>query len=77
MADFCKQCSIANFGADYGDLALSPDDPKRGTLEPGCGWLNLCEGCGVTVTDDDGACIADASYDCLEKHGVQRDRKPE
>lgn len=44
MADFCKQCSIATFGEDFGDLA-------------GCSTAEqtfeyLCEGCGEYVPVD-------------------------
>lgn len=56
MADFCKQCSIEIFGEDYGDLALTPDSKERGTLQPGYGWLHICESCGPILTDDDGVC---------------------
>lgn len=61
MADFCKQCSIALFGADHGDLK----NIGRGeTLAPGEGWVCICEGCGPTLVNDDGECISD----CLEQH---------
>lgn len=62
MADFCKQCSIENFGEDFGDLAgLGNGSP----LKPGEGWAVLCEGCGPTCVDDEGECIA---KNCLLKH---------
>lgn len=65
MADFCKQCSIDNFGEDYGDLAnLRPDL----VLADGEGLLVLCEGCGPAIVLHDGTCI---SKDCDKKHGAQ------
>lgn len=55
MADFCQQCSIENFGEDLGDLKdLGPAEE----LQEGCGWGALCEGCGFTVVDQAGRCIA-------------------
>jgi hypothetical protein len=51
MADFCKQCSIDNFGKDFGDLGGNPP------LEEGYGYPALCEGCGYILVDSDGACI--------------------
>lgn len=53
MADFCKQCSIDNFGEDTKDLAY--ERPRK--LQPGEGWVELCEGCGPIIVDDDGVCI--------------------
>lgn len=67
MADFCKQCSIALFGEDTGDLAnLGP----AGELGPGEGWAAICEDCrperGFSiVVNQEGECIAAW---CL-KHG--------
>lgn len=55
MADFCRQCSIEIFGEDYEDLK---DLGPRDQLKPGEGWLALCEGCGSTVVDNEGNCIA-------------------
>lgn len=62
MADFCKQCSITNFGADYEDLAglSKPEDTAAG-LYP----IVLCEGCGPIQVDHEGRCV---SNDCLEDH---------
>ena len=62
MADFCKQCSLAEFGRDEQDLAR-PNDPP---VSPGYGYPALCEGCGFNLVDNDGTCIAD----CFERHGV-------
>ena len=60
MADFCKQCSIATFGEDFGDLK----GLGNGEVLPiDHGWLCLCEGCGTIIVDDEGNCI---SKDCLE-----------
>lgn len=61
MADFCKQCSIDNFGEDFGDLKLGP-------LEPGKYWVVLCEDCGPIQVNQEGECV---SPDCLKKHGAQ------
>lgn len=63
MADFCKQCSLEIFQDDFRELAgLGYGTP----LKPGMGWTALCEGCGPTLVDDDGACI---SPHCDKKHG--------
>ena len=65
MADFCKQCSIAGFGEDYGDLAGLNVDAD------GKAWpytVVLCEGCGPIQVNPEGVCV---SCDCLEHgHGV-------
>lgn len=68
MADFCKQCSIATFGEDYGDLAGlgKPDD----VLEEGMGYPVICEGCGYILVNKAGECI---TPDCLENHGAKTD----
>lgn len=58
MADFCKQCSIENFGEDFGDLANLCGIGKFG--------FELCEGCGCTIINRDGECV---SAQCLKKHG--------
>ena len=65
MAEFCRQCSIANFGEDYGDFAglLSAEDEANGLLQ-----VVLCEGCGPIVVDRAGACHCD---DCLMEHGAE------
>lgn len=63
MADFCQQCSVSLFGEDTRDLSGLGDGTP---LEPGTGWVALCEGCGPTVVDDEGRCLAE---DCLEHHG--------
>lgn len=56
MADFCTQCSIELFGEDIGDLAHLGGDRKP--LEEGYGYGVICEGCGPTVVNDTGACVA-------------------
>jgi len=69
MADFCKQCSIENFGEDYGDLAQLRPEVK---LEDGEGFAVLCEGCGSALVIHDGTCIA--RY-CDKEHGLIRDEE--
>jgi hypothetical protein len=64
MADFCKQCSIENFGEDFGDFKTS--EP----LEEGFGYWVLCEGCGAALVTQDGTCISEV---CDKKHGVKND----
>lgn len=66
MAEFCKQCSIKNFGEDLKDLSgLSlPEDTKKGLFP-----IVLCEGCGATQVDHEGNCV---SIDCFAKHGKYR-----
>lgn len=71
MADFCKQCSIDMFGADYRDLAglITPEEVYSGNEYP----TVICEGCGFITVDPDGNCISD---DCDLKgrpgHGCPR-----
>ncbi len=62
MASFCRQCAIEDFGEDVGDLrGLNKED----TLAEDCGFSVICEGCGYTVVDHAGQCIAP---NCLRKH---------
>ena len=61
MSEFCKQCSTELFGKDFEDLAKLNNHP----LEKGTGIGVICEGCGFTVVNEEGECIAD---NC-EKHG--------
>jgi hypothetical protein len=65
MADFCKQCSIDNFGDDYGDHKghSTAEDTKNGLFA-----TVICEGCGFVQVDHDGNCV---TKDCLEHHGEQ------
>lgn len=58
MADFCKQCSqkIFNLPSDF-----------RNIVAEGQVLIDICEGCGLTVMDHNGVCIAD----CLEHHDKQ------
>lgn len=58
MADFCSQCSIEIFGADYHELALLGRGKE---LLPGCGYVTICEGCGVTRVDLYGKCLGDCA----------------
>jgi hypothetical protein len=60
MADFCKQCSIDNFGEDYGDLeGITTAENTADKLYASV----LCEGCGAIQVDHEGNCI---SENCLE-----------
>lgn len=69
MADFCKQCSIENFGEDFRDLAdwLPPEEKET----PGLLVRVLCEGCGATVVDNNGKCHGH----CLLNHAEQNKEK--
>jgi hypothetical protein len=62
MADFCKQCSIENFGDDFGDLAGLSTIEHTNKNEYA---LVLCEGCGPIQVDHTGKCV---STDCLVIH---------
>lgn len=61
MADFCKQCSEKIFGDDFRELAniTTPEDTTNQLYAS-----TICEGCGWTLVDHEGKCVAD---DCLEK----------
>lgn len=61
MADFCKKCSIKNFGVDYQDLAniTTEDDTNAGYYSS----VILCESCGPIQVNHLGECI---SPDCEE-----------
>ena len=63
MADFCKQCSVSNFGEDHRDLA---DD----TMADDHVKLVICEGCGMTYVNKEGECVTR----CLHNHGRERNR---
>jgi hypothetical protein len=68
MAEFCRQCYRETFAQDESDFDhFGKDSPLP--LEPGYGYPALCEGCGPTLVDDSGNCIAD---DCLRKHGLAK-----
>ena len=56
MADFCQQCSLEMFDMDFRELAEL--GPKGSVLPLEHGWTALCEGCGPTLVDQDGKCIA-------------------
>lgn len=64
MADFCKQCSIYEFGRDYGDLAggSTQEDTQNNLF-----CVVICESCGVIQVDHEGRCV---SQDCLKHHGL-------
>jgi hypothetical protein len=57
MADFCQQCSLRNFGEDFGDMAgiSKPEDEAKGVYP-----VLLCEGCGVVQVDSTGHRIHEA-----------------
>ena len=60
MADFCKQCSIENFGQDFGELAnlITEEDTKNGLVSSPV----ICEGCGIIQVNHLGECV---SEDCM------------
>jgi len=67
MADFCKQCSIENFGEDFGDLkGITDRKLTEEEINCGMGWPTICEGCGPTLVNDEGECI---ESNCLKEHG--------
>jgi hypothetical protein len=65
MADWCKQCSDEMFGPENPDYVTYEKPPG-----PGEAYFCLCEGCGPTMVNEKGECIAP---DCLI-HG--EDAKP-
>lgn len=60
MADFCKQCSINNWGEDTGDLAGLTLPDSWAKQYANYAW---CEGCGPIQVDPEGNCV---SKKCLE-----------
>lgn len=58
MAEYCKQCSLEEFGIDHNDLAglTTPNDTADGKYE-----YVICEGCGFSIVDHTGTCVADCS----------------
>ena len=71
MADYCQQCSIEEFGEDFGDLAglSTPKDTAAGRFA-----LGFCEGCVLphapsNLVDHLGRCVSD---DCFRKHGLKQ-----
>lgn len=66
MADFCRQCTIEYFGAEYADqndmtgLQTKADDAND-LVTP-----VLCEGCGWAAVDSAGTCIGTCAK---EAHG--------
>lgn len=65
MADFCRECSIALFGDDFGELAglTKPEDWAKGLAV-----LAICEGCGSIQVDPEGNCVHE---NCLEGKGAK------
>jgi hypothetical protein len=63
MAEFCVQCS-SNLGFEPDFVGLITEEE----VLKGLGAVVLCEGCGPTIVDHKGRCIAN---DCLEKHGLK------
>lgn len=63
MADFCKQCSIEEFGEDFEEL--------KGLCESGT-VFTMCEGCGACHVNKDGECV---SPKCMKKHGEKANGK--
>jgi hypothetical protein len=64
MADFCKQCSVENFGEAFSDMeGLLTDHQER------LGFMAtvLCEGCGPIQVNRKGECC---SSDCGKNHAV-------
>lgn len=68
MADFCQQCSIALFDEDFRDTA---EVMPREAYTDGSGYAVICEGCGYTVVDFDGKCIAD----WCQEHGTKEQQE--
>ncbi|ANA48942.1 hypothetical protein PaMx35_ORF35 [Pseudomonas phage PaMx35] len=60
MADFCKACSLAMWGEDFGDLA---GITKQEDWDNGKACNVICEGCGVIQVDPEGECV---SSDCIK-----------
>jgi hypothetical protein len=76
VADFCQQCSLDMFGEDMRDLAGLGTNPHA-VIRPGQGYFVICEGCGPTIVDEDGQCIASACGQhghlvVVEKERVER-----
>ena len=59
MADFCKQCTIENFG-EHQECDLAGLQTAELTE---AGWWTpaLCEGCGPTMVDHEGRCLTDCA----------------
>ncbi len=58
MADFCRQCSLDEFGKDFGDLAqiTTPEEEAQGLYA-----VVLCEGCGPIQVTAKGMCLGNCS----------------
>jgi hypothetical protein len=63
MADFCLQCSLDDLGEDFGDLARLCEQFQTAHA--------ICEGCGPTIVNSMGLCVAD----CLLHHS--RPKEPQ
>lgn len=64
MADFCKECNNELFGLNESDWKFDPTIP----LEPGEGFLVLCETCGPILVDHNGLRLpVDAPGDKLKE----------
>lgn len=63
MADFCRQCSIDNFGKDSEDLKglTTEEDWAKGLAQ-----VVICEGCGYVRVNPEGVCAGGPQ--CLKKH---------
>jgi len=66
MADFCQQCSVEEWGQDFGDLAsiTTLEDEAKGLYA-----VVICEGCGHIQVDSKGRCV---SVDCIHEHGKEK-----
>lgn len=74
MADFCKECSIAMFGEDFGELAQSMPEDK---FDEDHGALVLCECCGPIVVDFNGKRMSKdffPSCDCADHQPTPAER---
>lgn len=72
MAEFCKQCSEAHFGADMGDFAgISTEENTFNGLYPQV----LCEGCGgYILVDHTGRRVTDYVYDVITGEAKEIDQ---
>lgn len=59
MSDFCKQCSLDNFGKDFGDLA---NITTAKDIAQNKSAAVICEGCGPIQVDVDGTCLSENCY---------------
>lgn len=68
MADFCRQCTKDLFGVDQSDFdgVIEQRVAEHGDFPAGQGMEVLCEGCGMTLVDQQGRCVSRA----CELHGA-------